>query len=382
MSELSAMGHAHSSDHSSVKSQAPNHKQSKTKPLAGATTKDKENDSKTKSRKLTRLGTIRRKLAKSLKTGKNSDYSKHMRGMLQNWTTQQIQELVNQYEQFDAIKKLSQLSDAAKPVIGPLQQDFLDILVNQVSTDLVIEYNKNLYYLHKSIVYCRCKFFAKYLAAYKNGNEIINFEIPGLVLDSSIFTSLLRYIYSGVMDDPELQNILTELTEKFGVLNDLVQDLTSLSHSINHTDVLLVYRPEEKEQRVSCQKVIHHNTSPTSSLDDNPQEILCHSAVLNARSTFFRTIIMRKLKERQNSKDPVRIVLNEKILPQCYIQAVLKCMYTDTVDLSSVVKRKNTDSGIDEADRLLTFAESAMELYEIGKFLELPSLVQGKNDDL
>ena len=372
------MGHAQSTEHSSVKSQSLNHKQSKgstKQSSSNLSNKDRDNESKTKSKKLTRLGTIRRKLAKSLKTGKNSDFSKHMRGLLQNWTVQQIQELVNQYERFEAIKRLSILSDAAKPDIKSLQQEFLEILDNEVCTDLVIEYNGNLYSLHKSIVSCRCKFFAKYLAAYKNGNDVIKFEIPGLVLDASTFASLLRYIYSGIIDNLELKNILTELTEKFGVLNELIHDLKSLKQSTNHTDVLLVY-PNKRGLDNHRQKVI--DLSPASTLESKTQEILCHSAVLNARSMFFQSLITRKLKERQNPKDPVRIVLDEKVLPQCYIQVVLLCIYTDNVDLSSVIKWKVAEDGTGEADRLLSTSEMAMELYEIGKFLELSSLVRGK----
>ena len=388
------MGHAQSTEQSSGKSQPLTHKSAK-QSSSSSTNKDRDiesktkskkgnsshrdrdhNESKTKSKKLTRLGTIRRKLAKSLKAGKNSDFNKHMRGMLQNWTIEQIQELVHQYERFEAIKKLSILSDAAKPDINSLQQDFLDILVDEVGTDLIIEYNGNHYHLHKSIVSCRCKFFAKYLAAYKNGNDIIKFEIPGLVLNASIFASLLRYIYSGIIDDFELQNVLTELTDKFGVLNELIHDLKTLKQTINHTDVLLVY-PKQTGHDTLSRKTLN-STSLTATLENKTQETLCHSTVLNARSKFFQSLITRKLKDRHNPKDPIRIVLDEKVLPQCYLQAVLWCMYTDNVDLGLVIKWKVSDDGTGEAYRLLTTSEMAMELYEIGQFLELPSLVRGK----
>ena len=52
-------------------------------------------------------------------------------------------------------------------------------------------------------------------------------------------------------------------------------------------------------------------------------------------------------------------------------------MYTDTLDLSSVIKWKVADDGTGEADRLLTTAELAMELYETGHFLDFPQLMQG-----
>ena len=72
----------------------------------------------------------------------------------------------------------------------------------------------------------------------------------------------------------------------------------------------------------------------------------------------------------------MRLVLNESIIPRTYIKVILHCMYTDSLDLGCVIKWKVADDGSGEADRLLTPVELAMELYEIGHFLEFPFLME------
>uniref|UniRef100_A0A7M5U749 BTB domain-containing protein n=1 Tax=Clytia hemisphaerica TaxID=252671 RepID=A0A7M5U749_9CNID len=254
-----------------------------------------------------RFGTIRRKLAKSLKTGKHSDYRKHMRELLQKWPVKEIQDLLRQYEGLEAIKKLSILSDAAQPEISSLESDILSVLDNNVCTDLVIDYNGHLYSLHKGIVSCRCKFFAKYLSAFKQDNDVIKFEIPGLVLDEQTFSSLLRYIYTGQIYDYQLDGVLSELADKFGTLNELTHDLKTLLDSENHTDVVLVYLQEPRKTHNAPSFVSAF--AGQSSLDTK-LEVRCHSALLCARSVFFRSLIKRKL--GRTSKHERRLSYNNK----------------------------------------------------------------------
>ena len=370
------MGHSQSIEQTHTKKTTIQQRQSrnsssKTLPI---THKEKENERTARTKRFTRLGTIRRKLAKSLKAGKSSDLRKHVRELLQNWPLKEIQSLVSHYEGLEALKKLSVLSDAAQPDINALEDDLLILLTTNTCTDLVIEYNGETYNLHKSIVCCRCRFFAKYVSAYKSGNDIIKFEIPGLVLDRDTFTTLLSFIYSGQTDDPSLLDVLSDLSDKFGMLNPVVNDIKTLLHSENYTDVVLVY---PKNSSGAAQTLDGCSNQSEGSLDTT-LEIPCHSALLSARSNFFCNLLSKKLSERTNPKERLRIVLNETIIPRCYIRVLLTCIYTDQVDLSTVIKWKVADDGSGEADRLLTTAELAMELFEVGQFLEISSLVQGR----
>jgi len=368
------MGHSQSIEQTQTKKSTTQHRQrrnssSKTLPV---TYKEKENEGTTRTKRFTRLGTIRRKLAKSLKAGKSSDFRKHVRELLQSWPLKEIQSLVRHYEGLEALKKLSVLSDAAQPAINSLEEDLLALLTTNTCTDLVIEYNGETYNLHKSIVCCRCRFFAKYVSAYKSENDVIKFEIPGLLLDKYTFTALLSFIYSGQTEDSSLLDVLSELGDKFGMLNPVVSDIKTLLYSENYTDVVLVYPKNSSGVAQTLDGFSHSEGSLDTTL-----EIPVHSALLSARSKFFCNLLSKKFADRINPKERLKIVLNEKIIPRCFIRVLLTCIYTDQVDLSTAIKWKVADDGSCEAYRLLTTCELAMELFEIGQFLEISSLEQG-----
>ena len=80
----------------------------------------------------------------------------------------------------------------------------------------------------------------------------------------------------------------------------------------------------------------------------------------------------------------LRLVLDESVMTRQYARIVLQCVYTDSVDLSAVVKWSSEDRRYHApgTHKLLTAAEIAMEVFEVASFIDLPVLIQGKGANL
>lgn len=321
-------------------------------------------DDNVNKRKFIRLGTIRRKLARSLRTGKASDYRRHIRDLLQTWTTKQIESFLKEYESLEALKELKINSDRARPKPLNLSKSFEVFYKEKVCSDLILEYGDKPYEVHKSILCTRSSYLKDLIVKHKSNKDPIKIEKVDNVTNS-LFDSLLLYLYSDITIDEELTQLLPTLGKTFGKLRSLKEDLQDLSKTDENTDVLLVFH--------NAVNIIDNGSNGSI---ENLFEIPCHSSVLCARSGFFKALLKNKFNEGNNTF-LVKLVLSETILPKPYVKIILHCMYTDTLDLSSVIKWKVADDGTGEADRLLTTAELAMELYETGHFLDFPQLMQG-----
>lgn len=87
---------------------------------------------------------------------------------------------------------------------------------------------------------------------------------------------------------------------------------------------------------------------------------------------------------------PTQIVLDETVIPKRYARVLLHAIYLDTVDLSLILRGNGcgtTAGSLGEVQALtqngrarLSPLEEAMELYQIGRFLELDILAQGCED--
>ncbi|GAB6022453.1 hypothetical protein CHUAL_006565 [Chamberlinius hualienensis] len=121
-------------------------------------------------------------------------------------------------------------------------------------------------------------------------------------------------------------------------------------------------------------------------------ELRCHKAILSARSPFFRNLIQRRLKAGEEMSEralrtPIQIVLDDSVIPWQYARVLLQAIYLDVVDMSSILRGSRSSSSLSEVQAIvsgrgqpLTLAEEAMEIYQIGRFLELDILVQGCED--
>ena len=157
-------------------------------------------------------------------------------------------------------------------------------------------------------------------------------------------------------------NLLISLGWECGVPILLEADLEHFYQSGDHTDCLLVFTGDK-------------NSPQTSS----PVQLSCHKAILCARSPFFRNLVSRRLvaqaAERQDRgpslPQPLKIILDETVIPQKYSRVLVRALYVDSIDFDLV-----DDKTVEISDRV----KDAMELYQIGRFLDLDILAQNCED--
>jgi BTB/POZ domain-containing protein 7 len=109
-------------------------------------------------------------------------------------------------------------------------------------------------------------------------------------------------------------------------------------------------------------------------------QLSCHKAILCARSPFFRNLVSRRLQaaamERQDRAAPaapLRIVMEGEVIHQKYARVLVRALYVDSIDFDLV-----DDRAAEMGDRV----KDAMELYQIGRFLDLDILAQNCEDGI
>jgi BTB/POZ domain-containing protein 7 len=239
----------------------------------------------------------------------------------------------------------------------------------------------------------------------------IMLELRSSPVDVQMFSSLLRYLYTGDLcpHDATIDvNVLRRLGEDFGTPNPLEHDLRYLLETGDYADAALVFTSESNTSGgggsnggASSSGECHRPDSGSSEYGFRPKlELPCHKAILSARSPFFRGMIQRRLRsfEEQNDR-ATRIVLDETVIPKRYARVLLHAIYLDTVDLSLIIRNNSNGSaphgslsecssqGASTSSASASNSrqrgsplEEAMELYQIGRFLELDILSQGCED--
>ena len=104
-------------------------------------------------------------------------------------------------------------------------------------------------------------------------------------------------------------------------------------------------------------------------------ELLYNDPVRN----FYKGAVSRRLvaqaAERQDRgpslPQPLKIILDETVIPQKYSRVLVRALYVDSIDFDLV-----DDKTVEISDRV----KDAMELYQIGRFLDLDILAQNCED--
>ena len=264
----------------------------------------------------------------------------------------------------------------------------------------------------------------------------MNLEIPGL--RPELFNDVLRYLYSGELiptipsvgsniSSSSYDAILLRLSEQFGVPNDLDRDLRHLLQTGLYSDATLVFSPGTETSAATMGVLKKCRACSDQS------EYSCHSAVLAARSPFFRNVIQRhqrrfadlsSLEQINTANQKIRIVLDESIIPRRFARVILHAMYRDSTDLMTVLPHavckcylNQVESGLVPASSTSSIGSSVissappssnstslasfssishsngslavinsayvkevMDLYEMARFLELDSLIQSCED--
>jgi len=286
--------------------------------------------------------------------------------------------LLEHYEVLLAMKDLKVQADLARPPAPTLQQNLENLFQHAHCPDFDLIYQGTTFHVHKSVLLARCPYFKDLLlAAGSLATELtVRLATPGV--DVAMFTSLLRFLYTGEYPSQEMTphqiDLLISLGRECGVPNLLEVDLEYLHQSGDHSDCVLVFTGDKSGSQ-------HRPAAAAAAAAgfDTAVQLSCHKAILCARSPFFRNLVARRLQAAAAEQpdrgptipQPLRILLDETVIPQKYARVLVRALYIDTIDFDLV-----EDKGIERGDRV----KDAMELYQIGRFLDLDILAQNSED--
>lgn len=332
-----------------------------------------------KRKKLSKLNTLKKKLSRSKGGFKSHDHGKMLRDLTQTWTTQEINALVEEYEAMMNVKELKSQTNLVRSSAPSLKKDLLRLFKEGICADTTLVFENTHFHVHKAILSSRCPYFKDLFSQHTEPNAVIHMEFKTEGMTTEIFSALLCYLYTGDFTPKksglEYIDVLINLGEEFGTPNVLEQDLKLLFNSGEYADVAFVFPAQDSSDA--------YMSADGSTISDHTYEIFCHKAILCARSPYFRSLFLKddvNLPEDRTASSVRKLVLDESVLTRQYARIVLQCMYTDSVDLSSVVKWSSEDKRYHTSGthKLLTSAEIAMEVFEVASFIDLPVLIQGK----
>uniref|UniRef100_T1KYV3 BTB domain-containing protein n=1 Tax=Tetranychus urticae TaxID=32264 RepID=T1KYV3_TETUR len=394
-----------------------------------------------KRRNLTTFATLRKKLGcKARRTSKSFDHAQVIKAFISTWSNRDIAQLVHGYEITNLLKDLHIQAELARPSASTVAQDLTDLFDCNYVADAYLLFKGHTFPVHKAIVCVRCPLFRELMGKINDfGTQIpVNLDVPGLRPD--FFMDLLRYLYSGEfytsysstnsLPISTYDSILVKLSDQ--APNSLEHDLKHLLETGLYSDAILVFSSPNIQSTSIANEVGSSNTlgssfTSSSSTGNNNNhlygyanfgtvkkckncseqtEFSCHCAILASRSTFFRNVISRHQKRFTDAlteagatsinlaNQKIRIVIDESIIPRRFARILLNCIYRDSTDLINLlpgcVCQCTQSNDLGQSSRLhssnLTSKSSAsyikelMELYEIGRFLELDSLIQACED--
>lgn len=326
-------------------------------------------------KKFSKFNTLKKKLIRSRSSYKCQDHGKLLREVMQTWSTQDISALVEEYESLAALKDTSLETNLARPQVSSLKKDLANLFENSYCSDVTLLYDGIQFPVHRAVLSARCSYFRDLLSHCDGKHPVVKIDIKTEEISANMFSTLLYYLYTGEIlcsqAGQDNLDILIKLGDEFGTPNVLEQDFKSLLSSAEFADTVLVYPGENHPDIAVDSDIITNHT----------YELPCHRAILCARSPYFRSLFLGKnsVLLSDNGCGVTRLVLEESIVPRQYARILLQCLYTDSVDLSFIVKwgSENRKDSFSETHKLLTTAEIAMEVYEVASFTDFDILAQG-----
>ncbi|EDW78291.1 uncharacterized protein Dwil_GK16251 [Drosophila willistoni] len=344
-------------------------------------------------KRVTGFATLKRKFIRRRRSSKACDHARVLRDFVSDWAPLELAALCEEFESLAALRDLSVQAELARPPATTYKQDLAALYDLNLCTDCDLVFRGTIFPVHRSVLSSRCTYFRDLLSGCPGFGARICLELPTSPIDVQLFSSLLRYLYTGDLctHDPNIDiNLLRQLGDDFGTPNPLEHDLRYLLETGDYADAALVFTAE-----CSSDDYLRQD-SGTSEYGFRPKlELPCHKAILSARSPFFRNLIARRTRNideyvERSLHVPTRIVLDETVIPKRYARVLLHAIYLDTVDLTLILRGagSGTSAGsLGEVHALTntgrvrpTTLEEAMELYQIGRFLELDILAQGCED--
>lgn len=344
-----------------------------------------------KKRKVSRLATLRKKLVHGRRSAaKSIDHSRAFRDAAATWTTREIGMLLDTYDAMAVMRELQLLASIARPQANTFRKDLSNLFDARHCTDVDLVFQGVVFPVHRAILSVRCAFFRDLLARYPDFGAQVPIVPRTSGVSVQLFGAVLRYLYCGdfhAVDTSKAENvkILRRLAAEFGTPNVLEQDMRNLLETGMYSDAVLVFALEPEQHR-------DNTGSPVVMADYRRScgelQLRCHKAVLAARSSFFRSLLLRRSKACDETMEralhaPTHIVLDVSVIPRRYARVLLHAIYLDTVDLSCIVRNSVSMCSLTDAQAMgighshLSAVDDVMEIYQIGRFLDFPILTQG-----
>lgn len=351
------------------------------------TVSDSDLACKDKKKKASKFATLRKKLNRVRRHSKSYDYGRALRDLISCWSVRDVSALVQQYEALVTMKELSITTNLARPPANTYRQDMTHLYDFKVCTDIDLIYKGKCFPAHRALLSIRSPFFRDILSRHHDTYPQIPIKLRTSGVDPALFGALLRYLYSDSINFDELhlenRDIINKVAIELGMPNLLQQDLRTLLETGDYCDAVLVFSSE-----LDLNESFSSEAGSSDGLSRTKQEMPCHKAVLAARSLFFRNLILRRARIGEEFNDsllstPTRIVLDESVIPRRYARVLLHALYLDVVDLSLIMRGSASMCSLSEVQAIvagkgqMTVVDEAMEIYQIGQFLDLPTLSQG-----
>ncbi|PSN36953.1 hypothetical protein C0J52_15878 [Blattella germanica] len=355
-----------------------------------------------RKKKVTGFATLRKKFIRRRRSSKACDHGRVLRELVAEWGALEVGALLEEYEALAALKDLSVQAELARPPAATYKQDLSTLYDFKYCTDADLVFRGVCFPVHRALLSARCPYFRDLLAGCPGYGARICLELRTPGVDVQMFSALLRYLYTGDIctHDGTLDlTLLRRLGEEFGTPNPLEHDLCYLLETGDYADAALVFTSDGSGGGSGSSNGGGEYQRPDSGSSEygfRPKlELPCHKAILSARSPFFRNLIQRRTRSGEEHTEralhiPTRIVLDECVIPKRYAKVLLHAVYLDTVDLSLILRGSGCGSGAGSLGEVQALThtgrtrpsplEEAMELYQIGRFLELDILAQGCED--
>ena len=347
-----------------------------------------------KKKKASKFATLRRKLIRVRRHSRSLDYGKALRELISSWHVRDVSALVQEYEALVSLKELALAANLARPNANTLRQDLSTLYDCKFCTDVDLLYKGTCFPAHRSLLAIRSPFFRDLLSRYPDYGVSVPVKLKTSGVDVTLFSALLRYLYTDDLNTQELNlensEILQKLAVEFGVPNAVEHDLRTLLETGEYSDAVLVFSTETEQYDLMTASTSDASHAMQCSSRTSKLEFPCHKAILAARSPFFRNLIIRRARSGEELTERAlhtksRIVLDETVISRRYARVLLNAIYQDCVDLSCIVRGSSSMCSLSEVQAMvssgkcqMTMVDEAMEIYQIGQFLDFTVLSQGR----